>query len=796
MTRIHRQHGEENPLDSRQTYRPPTPFLPIYGALALALGIIVGYILLERGVFVCSGTRLTPDPRWLLLPAGMTAPWIWRQRNHRGALIMLVVALFALLGAWRYLDHAFRPCFGPKELVQYHAENPYSRPRVMEGVITGYPVLRETHAQYIVRIDTLWDGEQALPISGQALVQTTDPSFAYGDRVKVRGVPTTPPTFTDFDYRRYLARKGIYTLIRRADLYLLAKDQGNPFLRLLYRARAHASDLLNRFMPTPYAALANGMILGIESGIPRELYEKFNLTGTSHVIVISGSNIALVSGVLLLLFTHLFRGRKQLAAGLTLAGIAIYVALVGADAAVVRAGIMGGLYVMAIAFNRQSAAIISLFIAGLLMLLINPLTLWDVGFQLSFMATLGLILFSTPLQTHWNQWIGGRLPHLVNNVLAEGVLITIAAQITTMPLVVYYFGRLSLISFVANLLIIPVQPPIMIAGGVAILAALFFFPLGQLIALIPLGSLWWTVFIVEKMAAIPWGSVEVGLFGRSVATFYYAVFLIGFLWWLFRREQGAISFIPPIYRPALAYGVIMAGLFVAIMWIGARTVSAYPDGKLHLRVLGMQDDVAWHVTTPDGNHILLVNNIPEGWSFRELLRDLPGGEKPLDLLILETTSQNTSDLSAYKILPANAHTIPGTHIRLGEDIMLTLLATHRQETRLYLLSYDQFTLLLPLQNSQEAQARWLADGILPEIALLITPWPGTGAWPHPELITALQPQIILQPLGTTYPPSVQARLNAHPNLIHIPNNAITEIISDGEHIELQWQTYAQAPFNF
>ena len=774
-------------------YQFPTPYLPIYAALALGAGVLAGEQLLARGVFSCSGAALTPAPAWLLGPVILLIPLLWLGRRQRRVLIPALALIMALLGGWRYLSHPFEPCFGPEALVHYHAEDRFGRPRVMEGVIIGYPVQREKYTQYQVRVDTLWEGERKLPVSGVALVRADkDASFFYGDRVRIRGVPETPPSFPDFDYRRYLARKGVYTLVRRAEMHRLDTGQGNPVIATLYAVRARASAILDRLMPQPYAALANGMILGIESGIPRELYAKFNLTGTSHVIVISGSNIALVSGILLLLFTWVLRGRKKIAALLSLIGIGLYTLLVGADAAVVRAAIMGGLYVLAIALNRQSAAIITLFVAALVMLLINPLTLWDVGFQLSFMATLGLILFSTPLQQRWDARVGKRLPGLANNILAEGLLITLAAQITTMPMVVYYFGRLSIISFLANLLIIPAQPPIMIAGGLAIILASLFFPLGQLIALIPLASLWWTVFVVERLAAIPWGSIEVGAFGRMLSALYYLGFLAAFLWWLLRREQNARHLIPARLRPALTRSVLAAGLAILPLWLGATLLEARPDGHLHIQLLGLEDNVAWLITTPGGNRALVWDGGESAIPLADVLKTLPGGRRPLHLFIDASPPGETSEIpSGIEIKTVQPkHLAAKTAIQLDAGVTLTLLAAPEDETPLYRLDYGDFSLLLLLSNSQQTQADLLADGVPPPVTALITPWPGVGAWPHPDLLSALRPQMVLQPARTSYPPGVQARLDARPNRILIPNDAITEIITDGRSFDLLQQSYS------
>ncbi len=776
-------------------YQSPTPYLPIYAALSLGAGVAAGEWLYGRGAFSCTGAVLTPDPAWLLAPIILLLPLLWLGRRRRRALIPTIVIIFALLGGWRYLSHPFEPCFGPEVLVNFHAGDRFGRPRVMEGVILAYPVQREKYAQYQVKIDTLWEGEAKLAVSGVALVRADkDASFFYGDRVRIRGVPETPPSFPDFDYRRYLARKGVYTLVRRAEMHRLAQGRGNPVIAALYDVRARASALLDRLMPQPYAALANGMILGIESGIPRELYAQFNLTGTSHVIVISGSNIALVSGILLLIFTWMLRGRKKAAALLALTGVALYTLLVGADAAVVRAAIMGGLYVLAIALDRQSAAIISLFVAAIAMLLLNPLTLWDVGFQLSFMATLGLILFSTPLQQAWDARIGQRLPGLANNILAEGLLITLAAQITTMPMVVYYFGRFSIISFLANLLIIPVQPPIMIAGGLAIILAGVFFPLGQLIALIPLASLWWTVFVVERLAAIPWGSIPVGAFGRMLSALYYVGFLVAFLWWLLRREQNARHLIPVRLRPALMRGALAAGLALIPLWLGAAALEARPDGRLHIRLLGLEDNVAWLITTPGGNQALLWDEREGAISLPEALKTLPTARRPLHLFIdvapFAAHDEAPPPIPAQNSLAADESLSPGTVVRLDAGVSLLRLPTPQDEAPLFRLSYGDFTMLLPLTNSQQTQEHLMENGILTPVTILITPWPGTGAWPHPGLLAALRPQMILQPEGSAYPPGVQAKLEQHPRRVHIANDAITEIITDGGSVMLREQRYS------
>lgn len=773
-----------------------SPYLPIYATLALAAGIWVGQEWLTLAWWQCAGPRLSPHILWLLAPLPLLVYGLWRLR-HRHALIPLLCFSFALLGIWRYLSHPFFPCPTANALVRYHADSPYEHPLTLEGVVTGYPETRATYTQYRVRIDALWQESERVPVQGVALVRSQgEQSFRYGDRLRIRGTPTTPPSFVDFDYRRFLARKGIDTLVQRGDLTLLASDQGNPFWSALYTLRATASHVLDQLLPQPYAALANGMILGIESGIPRSLYDEFNLTGSSHVIVISGSNIAIVSGILLGLFSRLFGKRKNLATGVTITGIVLYTLLVGADAAVLRAALMGIFYVIAVHLERQSAAIISLFVAALLMLVLNPLTLWDVGFQLSFMATLGLILFNAPLKRRWDARLGRRLPRVIDGLLAEGLLVTLAAQITTMPMVVIYFGRLSLISFLVNFLILPVQPPIMIAGGLATLMGFFLLPVARVIALVPWGSLWWTVLIVEKMAAVPWGSLEVSAFGRLLAALYYGLFALGFLWWLLRQEQQADTFIPPTWRPALTRSLTAAALIALPLWGGATWWVNQPDGRLHLYLLGHDQSVEFLIVTPGGNHVLLTPERTETTTdLATLIAQIPAHNQTLALAILTRPATALPKLQrppALLLGPDTPALLPGTTISLDTDVTLQLVLRPQDNTDslLFQLCYHDFSTLLPFENTQEAQQSLLAQA-LPPPTLLVAPYPDVGAWPNPDLLAQLRPQITLLPTGITYPPRVQRALAARTRLLPIPADVVVEVVTDGTEMRLFSFPYAE-----
>jgi len=189
-------------------------------------------------------------------------------------------------------------------------------------------------------------------------------------------------------------------------------------------------------------------------------------------------------------------------------------------------------------------ALNSLFASAIILTLINPLILWDVGFQLSFMATLGLIVLVPPLERIVFGFLQHRLKTeqvgLAMALLSELLIITLAAQIITGPLIVYHFGRLSLVSLLSNLLILPVQPPIMLVGGLATLAAMLWLPLDQLIGWLVWLPLAWSVWIVELTARLPYASLDLGPFPLWLLILLYATIAAGIQWANQPRENEEI----------------------------------------------------------------------------------------------------------------------------------------------------------------------------------------------------------------------------------------------------------------
>lgn len=739
----------------------------VYLTAAWAGGILLARLLWSQGLLGCAA------PSWpFALAAALSAlaAALVRQRPHERTAAL--VFLFCILGAWRYQAHPYAACATAGDLAFYNGDDQQAVWATAEGIVAGYPDVRDVQTQYRLRVDALTVAGQTRPVAGDLLVQTTRfPAYAYGDRLRVTGQLQTPPRLDGFDYRAYLAQRGIHSLMRRARVERLGANQGHPFWALLYGLKARGSARLSRVLPEPAAALANGMLLGIESGIPDDVDEAFKITGTSHVIVISGSNIALLSGIFMAGLSRLLGKRR--AVWPAVVGISLYVLLVGADAAALRAGLMGILFVIAIFLGRQSTAYVSLCASALFMTLWNPLTLWDIGFQLSFMATLGLILFTPAIAGQFERLLSRGLAQeqarRVMGVLNDALIVTLAAQVTTLPVIVGYFGRVSLISLVTNFLILPAQPPIMTGGMATLVAGLAWEPLGRALALIPWLFLTYTTAVVRLTAAAPFASAETGALGRALAVVYLAV-LAGALAWGALRRRGRVTM--PTGR-AIAWGAAVA----LPVWLGLTVLHSAPDGRLHVFFVPGEGAEAALIVTPGGNRVWLWDGRGDGAALAAATTPLLAGwQKGMDAV---------TGLAAAELWPG-ARVLdpellaPGTTVQLDESVTLTRLPA----ADAWALDYGQFRTLLPAALDPEDQAALLTAGIGGAATVLKAPGPDTGAWPTPAFVAAAAPQLILWPANTTYPPAVDALL-AGRGTVRVPDEALAEVATDGSRLWLR-----------
>jgi competence protein ComEC len=302
-----------------------------------------------------------------------------------------------------------------------------------------------------------------------------------------------------------------------------------------------------------------------------------------------------------------FFGRWR-AAFLTLLCIAVYTLMVGAGASAVRAALMGGIALFAVQLGRRQAGLNTLALVAALMALFNPFILWDVGFQLSFLATLGLVLYAAPLSEAFTRLAGRYLPEQsarrLSKPAGEYLLFTLAAALTTLPVIAYHFRRLSLVSIPANAAVLPAQPPLMVLGGASLLAGLALEPLGQLAAYLTWPFAAYTIRMAELFASLPNSAIPLGEVPLLwVTLFYVALFGLTFSWskaraWFAARQGGSSSSLPALPIAILA----LLGIAAVLVW---RAYYSTPDGRLHLTLLDVGSGDALLIQTPDGRHLLV-----------------------------------------------------------------------------------------------------------------------------------------------------------------------------------------------
>lgn len=307
-------------------------------------------------------------------------------------------------------------------------------------------------------------------IEGKILVKIRRyPQYQYGDWLKMEGEPKTPPVFKGFNYRKYLGISEIYSLMDFPKIKKV-KSGGSLVLRSIFNLRERMMNKINRLLPEPHASLLAGIVLGQPGEYTEEFYQKLQRAGVLHVIVASGFNINAVIS-LFLIFAPLL-GRKTTVL-LSLPGIFIYSLMVGLDSSVLRAAIMGGAALLANILGRQRHSLLWLLISAYILLFLNPFLIKSISFQLSFLATLALLVLERRIRSYFF-WIP--------DFFRESFTTTLAIMIFTLPVTWLNFREISLISPVVNSLILGTIPWIMYLGTAVLFLTFLLFPLAWVLS--------------------------------------------------------------------------------------------------------------------------------------------------------------------------------------------------------------------------------------------------------------------------------------------------------------------------
>ncbi len=396
----------------------------------------------------------------------------------------------------------------------------------LNGIIIDDPENRESTQKFTISSD-----DTHIRVSTDRY-----PEFSYGDEVEVRGTLEEPENFTtdqgkEFDYVSYLLKDDISYLISFAQVKVLSNGHGSRIQAKLYEFRAQIIEHYGHLIREPESSLVSGIVLGARSGISHSLRNEFIITSTIHIIALSGFNISILASLVRDFFAF-FLPRTL---SLTFGGVTVilFVLMTGAQSTAIRAGIMALIALLARGTGRSYEASRALFIAVFFMLIWNPrLLAFDVSFQLSFLATLGLI-YVTPLIEKKLHWIHYKY-------LRETIATTLGAQVTVLPLILYTMGTLSFIGIPINILIAPFVPIVMFLGlGLAVLSFISM-TIAYPIAFVTSISATLLLFLIHISAQVPYASITISAFPLVLMIGFYML-IFTFVWKLNKRSLAKDS---------------------------------------------------------------------------------------------------------------------------------------------------------------------------------------------------------------------------------------------------------------
>ena len=780
-------------------------------ALPAALaGLSIGILAADQGV--------TP-PVALLLALGLTALLagvaIGSQSRTGGTLLVVgVLVAFGGIGSWRG-DSLTEPSTTDPRSVAALVDG---QEHEIVGTVMDDPRPREDRLQLVLgELVAQLDGRTA-PLSDRMLVWLPRGiKVVNGDRLRISTELEIPEDFEGFAYREYLARQAVGAIGRPRTAEVVGRTSGPATVTA--EARAVLLRGLGRVVPEPEAALGAGILLGVRASIAPAISDAFTRAGLTHVIAISGWNIAIVAAVVAALARPLARrpGGRWTTAVIAVSAVAGYVVLVGASPSVVRAALMAGCMLVARLGGSRAHAASSLELAALVMLIVAPAVLWDVGFQLSLLATAGLIWFGAPVERRlaaWPAWV------------REPVALTLAAQLTTLPVILVNFERLSLVSPIANVLVVPFVPLAMLFSAVAsvsgVLDAAVHLPaLGEALTWFTGGAAWLVLRVMiaigMAVASVPLAAVEV-----SVPPPFAVAWLpmLGLVTWALRPprsrqvdrtpatddgDSAAAAWSRRVIHPITIAAALLATLVVI-------SVAERSDGNLHVTVLDIGQGDAILVEAPNGATALIDGGPDPDLTLRRLGANLPFFGRHVDLLVLTHPHHDhiaglvevldrfrvgavlhagiAFENATYDRLLSDASTaqVPVGLARTGQ--MLTLDATTSIEiiyptaadavaplpegdinngSIVMLLRHGGFTALLTGDAKETIENTLIARGLLPTIDLLKVGHHGSAFSSTPALLDLVRPSVAVISAGLGNPyghPAAETleRLAARPRI--------------------------------
>ncbi|MEP6870887.1 MAG: ComEC/Rec2 family competence protein, partial [Anaerolineaceae bacterium] len=442
-------------------------------------------------------------------------PFVYARFGRHGAVIVIAAALLALVGGWRFDQWQNRAAPDVARYVGAKVE--------LEGEVASEPDPGMATASYEVETHYVTVAGERRPSNGKVRISVNQyAEYFPGTAVRISGKLEEPPIFPDFDYRSYLARRGVVGTMYFPKVQVTSEPGRWEVSRNLGEARLNLQHSLERSLPEPEASLGAGIAFGRDGNLPDDLYGDFRTTGLAHIVAVSGSNVTLVTALTFLVTVPLFGRRWALIPAIITVGS--YLLIAGLSPSVMRAGVMAVVFLFGTYLGRQQSALSALGAAAIAMTAWSPAVARDLGFQLSLSATAGLVVFGPWIR--WAlRWAADRtsartfIPALAIDVAA----LTLSATVATLPITWVNFGQVSLVGPLANIV---VEPAFVLAfwlsalsAGAGVLSA----SAGQVLGVVAYYPLAFTTSVARAAADLPFAAISVPGTSGSAAFFGYAV---------------------------------------------------------------------------------------------------------------------------------------------------------------------------------------------------------------------------------------------------------------------------------
>ncbi|MDD5551950.1 MAG: ComEC/Rec2 family competence protein [Candidatus Pacebacteria bacterium] len=431
--------------------------------------------------------------------------------------LCLLVFLFGAFWQEKFESEIFPT---EKDIHYYNNKGKFS----VEGIILKELQNKEKSIEATIKVERV--GEKVVKGNLLAFLEVGS-KVKYGDKILLKEEIKEPENFTpEFNYKEYLRGKRIYSLMFYPEIKVLSSNHGNSVLSIIFLFKEQLKERA-KILPTPEGAILSAITLGDKSRLSDNFKEKLSVSGLSHIVAISGMHIMIILGIFLFFFLFLGFWRRE-ATIFSLILLFFYILLIGMSSSAIRAGIMGIFLYIGWAIGRLSRSVRSIVFAATAMVILNPLILArDVGFQLSFLAALGII-FLLPI---FEKWLKAE-----NSEIKKLICLTLAAQVLCLPVLIFNFGKIPVLAPISNILVVPFLPTLLISGFLFLTLALFSPYLAIYLSFVLKIIFSFVVFVVNFISSLPVATISFKIPIVFILVFY---FIIGTL--LFRKKRKILQ---------------------------------------------------------------------------------------------------------------------------------------------------------------------------------------------------------------------------------------------------------------